>query len=184
MRILVLVLVASLALCAAPAQADPTADMLRVQQAFSALKSVHADMSTADGHTVSVDYVTPDKFHETLFNGMQIIAIGTNVWMYSGGRWMKLPGAMTPVKTMMQNVRTAGVTNAIRTDKITDLGPSLAQGVPARHYRIVGKDASQPVDIWVRADHLPVQVIVGSARGPMTIHYSRFNTVGDIPAPM
>ncbi|HTV93852.1 MAG TPA: hypothetical protein VMG98_14145, partial [Verrucomicrobiae bacterium] len=59
-------------LMTAQAPADPTSDMIAMGQAFAAVHSFHADMTSAKGTTMSMDMILPDKFHMTMNGKMQI----------------------------------------------------------------------------------------------------------------
>lgn len=175
----------ALACTASPSFADSTADMVQMQKAFASLKSYHAEMQMPQGRSMSIDYVAPDKYHETIFNGMQIVSIGSDMWMNQGGKWMKLPGMAAPGRSMLDKLRNAGLRGeAMKDYTITDLGPSMLGAVPAHHYRVVDKQDQQSTDMWVGMNHLPLQVKVSTAQGPMTILYSKYNAVADITPPM
>lgn len=178
---------ALLAFSAAPAAANTTTDMVQMQKAFSAVKSFHCDMRTPDGKAITLDYITPDKFHETLSNGMEMIRIGSDTWMKRDGNWMKLPIEMPQMHAMMDQLRNGGLKHdASKNYTIDDLGMGAVAGVTAHHYRITDTSDGDkaPVNMWVGTDHLPVQVEVSTPHGPMTVTYSHYNDVPDITAPM
>ena len=172
-------------LLAAPAAADPTSDLAQMEKAFASVKSWHADMKMPQGKSISIDMIMPDKIHETMFNGMQMIMIGSDAWMNPSGRWMKLPMVMAPMRAMIDSARSASLNGeAIKDYTITDLGLAVVDGVPTHHYRVVSNRTKAPVEIWVGTNHLPAQIQVSSAQGPMTIVYSKYNEVAGITPPM
>lgn len=175
----------ALACTAAPSFANSTADMAQMQKAFVSVKSYHAEMHMPQGRSMSIDYVAPNKYHETMFNGMQFVNIGTDMWMNQGGKWMKLPSMAAPGRSMMEQLRSAGLRGeAMKNYTITDLGPAMLGAVPAHHYRVVDKQDQKPTDLWVGMNHLPLQMKVSTPEGPMTILYSKYNAVADITPPM
>ena len=82
---------------AAPAMPSPLDPMAK---AFANVKSVHADIKMSRG-TVGIDMIMPDKFHETMFNGMQVIMIGSDMWVSQGGKWTKMPFTIPAMRTMI-----------------------------------------------------------------------------------
>jgi outer membrane lipoprotein-sorting protein len=186
MRISVAILALFAFACtAAPALADPTAEMVQMQKAFASLKSYHAEMRMSQGRSVTIDFVAPDKFRETMYNGIQSVVIGSDMWMKVNGKWSKLPGSMPFVRAAMDSMRSAGVSGELRkTYTVTDLGPAMIGPIPVHHYRMVKKSDNTAADMWLAMNHLPLQVKVNTPQGPMTILYSQYNQVADITRPM
>lgn len=178
-------LLAVLAIVIGPgaALADPTADLAQMQQAWSAVKSVHVDMKTSDGKTIGIDMILPDKFHETLPNNVQMIFIGPDVWMNMGSKWMKMPMTMPSMKTWTTWAKENGMTGAAKDYTATDLGPATLGTIPAEHYKLVSKTDNKTTEMWVGKDHLPIQVFVPNGKESMTVNYSEYNSVPDIAPP-
>jgi hypothetical protein len=169
---------------AAPASADPGADMAAMGQTFAAVHSFHADIVTANGTAMSMDLIQPDKIHMTMNGKMQIIKIAGDLWMNMGGQWQHMPMAGAMMQRPLDMARSAGVQGSIRTDyTITDEGPAMAGGVLARKYHLVNKTNGDVVDMWI-SKNLPIQVQVPAENGLTTIKYSEYNSVPDITAPM
>ena len=167
----------------APAYADATSDMAAMGQAFAGVHSFHADITTSRG-TMSMDMIQPDKFHMTMNGKMQMIKIGSDMWVNSGGSWQHLPmmpgGGM--VQRPMDMARNAGMSASGPSDyAITDLGPAMLDGVLTHKYHLVGK-TGDTVDMWV-SKNLPVQVQATGKQGTATITYSEYNSVPDITPP-
>jgi hypothetical protein len=181
--VMALFFVSMTVLSAAPAPADPTSDMAAMGQAFAAVKSFHADI-TAQGRTMSMDVIQPDKMHMTMNGKMQMIKIGGDMWMNMGGQWQHMPIA---AGSMMQRpfdmARNAGMQEkGANNYTITDQGPALLDGTPTRKYHIVNKTDGSVVDMWL-SKNLPVQIQVPDKSGTSTIKYSEYNSVPDITPP-
>lgn len=169
------------------AQANPTSDLVTAWRTFGTVKSFHADMKMPDNRNLSLDMIVPDKMHATMPQGMQMIRIGSDIWMYRAGSWMKLPVSMPQMGAMSDSARTMGMQTKPEPDKytITYLGPAAVNGTPAQHYRIVRKDNSvKPMEMYIGPNHLPLEVVTQTENGPMTILYSEYNAVPDITPPM
>jgi hypothetical protein len=179
--LLVLIFASMTMLATAPAYADATSDMVAMGQAFAAVHSFHADITTTRG-TMSMDMVKPDKFHMTMNGHMQVISIGTDMWVNMNGSWqhMSMPAGM--MQRPMDMARNAGMQGSGPSDyTITDLGPALLDGVPTHRYHMVGKTGDS-VDMWV-SNNLPLQVQATGKNGTSTIKYSEFNSVPNITPP-
>lgn len=176
-------LVAAMTLAATGvAAADPSADIAAMGQAFAAVHSYHADITTPGGKTMSMDVVQPGKFHMTMNGRMQMIKIGSDFWMNMGGQWQHMNMAGTMMQRPMAMARSAGVEGKAADYTITDEGPAVAGGVPAHKYHLVNKNDGSVVDMWI-AKNLPVQVQVPGKDGVSTIEYSEYNSVPDITPP-
>ncbi len=182
MRVFAISLIAALMALTSAALADPTADLVAMEQSFSSVKSLHADITTEKGQHISIDMIMPDKFRESMPGGMEAVIIGTDAWMHVNGNWIKMPGTM-PANRM--GVRTAGIgANKPSDYTITDMGSSPLGGTPAEKYHLVNTKTNDVVDLWVGKDHLPLQAVVPSAKGGTTsIVYSEYNSVPDITPP-
>ena len=166
----------------ASASADATSDMVATMQNFASVHSYHCDILASRG-TVSMDMVAPDKFHMTMNGKMQLIKIGSDMWMNMGGAWQQMPQVGAMMQRPMDLARGAGMQGHAPSDyAITDLGPALLDGMPTHKYHMVGKDGST-VDMWV-AKSLPVQVQASGKEGTATIKYSQYNSVPDITPPV
>ena len=169
-----------------PARADDRADLYQMATAFRAVKSVHVDIHNPDGRTMAVDIIMPNKFHTSMPTGMEVIAIGSDVWMKHGDSWMKVPGIMgSRMNLGFDQARTAGISGDPRKDyTITNLGPAMMGTIATHHYRLVKNGDSHPLEMWIGNDHLPVQIQVQNSQGTSTIDYSNYNGVPDITPPV
>jgi len=179
--VLVLLFAAMTALSTAPVSADPTSDMMAMGQAFAAVHSFHADITAPRG-TMSMDMILPDKFRMTMNGGMQVVEIGSDMWMNMNGSWQHMSMGGSMLQRPMEMARNAGMHGHGPSDyTITDLGPTVLDGTPAHKYHMVGK-SGDAVDMWV-ANNLPIQVQVTGKEGTSTIKYSEYNSVPDITPP-
>ena len=77
---------------------DPTADVIAASKKFIDLKSFSAKMEGMGQAEIKqqVDYVAPDRYHVTYtagpIPGMELIMIGNQSFMKTGGKWSKMPG--------------------------------------------------------------------------------------------
>ncbi len=168
-------------------QASPLTDIGQAWRTFGTLKSFHADIKMPNSRTISLDEIVPDKMHVTLPEGMQMIRIDSDQWIYRGGSWMKIPMAMPQGGAIADSARTMGIKNAPAPDSysVTYLGTAVVSGVTTQHYRIARKDnTTKPTEMWIGANHLPVQVMTQTDNGPMTILYSKYNAIPNITAPI
>lgn len=185
-RLLASALAAIVLAAPTPALANPGGDFLQAWRNFGGLKSYHAEMKMPD-RSISLDQVVPDKMHVTTSDGMQMIRIHSDMWIYRGGSWMKIPVAMPQMGALGESARTMGMRGRPDSDNytVTYLGPAAVNGAPAQHYRIAAKDnSSRPVEIWIGSNHLPLEVLTQMNTGPMTILYSKYDAVPDITPPM
>ncbi len=144
-------------LATAPAPADPTSDMVAMGQAFAAVHSFHADITTSRG-VMSMDVIVPDKFHMTMNGKMQMIKIGGDMWVNPGSGWQHMPMAGAMTQRPMDMARNAGMSGKGPSDyTITDAGPAMLDGVLTHKYHMVSKSNGNVVDMWV-AKNLPMQV--------------------------
>lgn len=180
---------ALISFAAAPifAQASPLSDVGQAWRTFGTVKSFHADIKMPNDRTISLDEIVPDKMHVTLPQGMQMIRINSDQWIYREGSWMKIPMAMPQAGAIADNARTMGMKGRPEADSysITYLGTAAVNGMTTQHYRLARKDnATKPVEMWIGTNHLPVQVVAQTDNGPMTILYSHYNAIPDITPPM
>jgi hypothetical protein len=172
------------AVAAAPALADPVGELTQMQTAFSAVRSVHFDITTRDRKSISIDMIRPDRYRGSLVGGVHVIIIGSNMWMVQNGRWNKLSGTRNAGGDYLQNARTPLNGRPAREYRVFDAGPSSVNGVPAHHYRATRPGDTRVDDIWIGANHLPLQVLHVDPQGTTTILYSRFNAILPINPPM
>lgn len=180
---------ALLSFAAAPifAQANPLGDVNQAWRTFGTVKSFHAEIKMPNNRTISLDEIVPDKMHVTLPQGMQMIRINADQWIYREGSWMKIPMALPQAGAIADSARAMGIKGSPDADSysVTYLGAAVVNGMTTHHYRIARKDNSaKPTEMWIGSNHLPVQVTAQTDDGPMTILYSKYNAIPDITPPM
>ena len=79
--------------------ADPKADVIEASKKFLTIPSYTAHMQGSGSQgdlKYQLEYSQPDKYHMTYQggpgSGMEMIAIGSNMYTKMGGKWMKSPG--------------------------------------------------------------------------------------------
>lgn len=166
------------------AVASPTSDLLTVEKTFYVLKTFHADL-TMTSTSIAMDFVWPDRVRETLSNGMVAVFIGSNGWMSVSGRTMPMPARMAaPLQAQLQSIRTLGLQgNLARDYTVTFTGVKNIGGRQARTYHLVHKSGSPVVDWWIGTKNLPIQAVVRTSHGLITLRYSQFNAPIGINAP-
>ncbi len=170
-------------LATVPAPADTTGDMAAMWQAFASVHSFHDDITTPRG-SIAMDFVAPDKYHMTMNGQMQLIKIGSDMWMNMGGAWQHMPAVGAMVQRPMDMARNAGMQGGGASDyAITDDGTAMLGGVLAHKYHMVSKSNGNVVEMWV-VKNLPVQVQTSGSEGAATIKYSQYNSVPDITPPV
>ncbi len=99
---------------------DPKGDLVAASKKLVELKSFSAKMQgsgnmsgTASEIKQQVDYVAPDKYHVTYLAGaapgMEIIFIGSDMYMKSGGKWTKSPGGGASMPTLRDSFTEEGL---------------------------------------------------------------------------
>jgi hypothetical protein len=168
-------------------QASPLSDISQAWRTFGTVKSFHAEIKMPNNRTILLDEIVPDKMHVTLPQGMQMIRINSDQWIYRDGSWMKIPMAMPQAGAIAESAQGMGIKGKPDADSysITYLGTALVNGASTQHYRIARKDNStKPTEMWIGANHLPVQVMTHTDDGPMTIVYSNYDAIPNITAPI
>lgn len=184
-------LVAYFGATAATAIADPADDVNQAVKAFSAAKSVHADISSPEGSGTE-DMIAPDKDKTTaMYMGrqIQIIKIGADRYVNYTGTWQKgrYTGAGDPINSQMDAAMNAVLKQRdIRQEfNVSDAGTAMVGGVQAHKYHLVDKGRGDvTADVYVGAGHLPLRLVVNSDGGAVTWTYSRYNRVADFSAPI
>jgi uncharacterized protein YaiE (UPF0345 family) len=162
---------------AAPALADPKADVANAFILFGKASSYHIS-AAAKGRAVEVDTEKPDKMH-VVSGPMELVKIGTTTWVKAGGSWQQFnfPG--------LDQITSAysGALNVVQSPQddvtVTDLGTKTIDGTPLHAYSIVQKSGSATVYIDNGSGY-PVRVVTADGS---SVTFSKFNTAGPITAP-
>lgn len=172
------------ALSVSSAIADPASDLTQMRDAFLALHSFHAEMTTYNGSVITTDSIRPDKIRASS-NGMGIVEIGSTGWVQMGGRWRVFPAAANMLQKQTAMLGSAGFKDrTISSYTITDAGAAVVRGIATHKYRLTSKTDDDRVDVFV-ANHLPVRIVDSSkSSGSGSIDYSQYNAVPAITPPM
>ena len=165
------------------ASGDPKADIIAASKKFIALPSFSAKMDgtgTSEMHS-KVEYVAPDRFHVSYLGGtgagMEMIMIGKQTYMKSGGNWIKSPVALgESIPTLRDSFTDEGLKTL---DDAKFEGDDTVDGKPALvySYKNVTPKGSYPFHskIWVaKSTGLPMKIEVNYENGTlkqMTINY-------------
>jgi hypothetical protein len=166
-RIGLLSAIAAATLLPLAALADPYSDLSQAFAAFNAARSWHATEQMSTGQTILVDHVAPDRWRiQPTLNTTEVL-IGNVAYM--NGREIPMIGGM--MHSRLSNFEMPSVSDFQNTLK--DLGWQTVNGarVHAFSYTIKGV----PETMYVGTNHLPVQAIVKTSQGTMTITYSQYN---------
>ena len=163
---------------AAPALADPTADVKNAMISFANAKSFHVSADDA-GKNVEADIVPPAKAH-FVAGPFELITISGTTWVKAGGSWHQfaIPGI---------DRITVFVTGAIDTVRnppadmvVTDLGTKSIDGATLHGYTIANKAGASPRTIYL--DGSGNLARVESSSGGV-VRFSKFNAPLDISPP-
>ena len=163
--------------------ADPKADIVEASKKFIALKAFSAKMEGMGQTEIKsqVDYVAPDRYHISYLGGtgagMEIIYIGNQTYMKTGGKWSKTPGdSNSAIPTLRDSFTEEGLKT------LTDVkyeNEDTVDGKPALvyTYKNVTPKGGYPFSskIWVaKATGLPLKIVVDYTNGmlkQMTVNY-------------
>ena len=163
--------------------ADPKADIVEASKKFIALKAFSAKMEGMGQTEIKsqVDFVAPDRYHISYLGGtgagMEIIYIGNQTYMKTGGKWSKTPGdSNSAIPTLRDSFTEEGLKT------LTDVkyeSEDTVDGKPALvyTYKNVTPKGGYPFSskIWFgKATGLPLKVVVDYTNGvlkQMTVNY-------------
>ena len=164
------------------AGADPKAEVIDASTKFIALPFFTANME-GQGQTPlksQVSYVAPDRYHIKYLGGtgagMEMIMIGKDSYMKTGGKWSKMPGTGTAIPTLRDSFTEEGLKSL--SDVKYD-GTDSVDGKTANvySYKNVTPKGEYPFTskIWIRQDSgVPVKIVVDYTNGTlkqMTVNY-------------
>lgn len=162
---------------------DPKAELVEASRKFIALNAFSAKMEGVGQTEIrsQVDYVAPDRFHVTYLAGtgagMELIMIGNQSFMKTGGKWSKMPGdSNASIPTLRDSFTEEGLKT------LTDVkyeGDDTVDGKPALvyTYKNVTPKGGFPFSskIWVgKETGLPMKIVVDYTNGvlkQMTVVY-------------
>lgn len=161
---------------------DPTTELKASAKKFMDLKSFSAKMEGMGQTEIrsQVDFIAPDKFHVTYLGGtgagMELIYIGSDSYMKSGGKWTKTPGDAKSIPNLRDSFTEDGLKS------LTDVkfeGEDTVDGKPALvyTYKNVTPVGNYPFTSksWVsKSTGLPIKIYVEYSNGMlknMTVNY-------------
>lgn len=174
---------------------DPREDVVQASKKFIALPAFSAKMEGFGQMEIrqQVDFVAPDRFHVTYLAGaapgMEIIMIGNQSYMKTGGKWSKMPGGNN---SSTPNLRDSFTEEGLKT--LSDVkfdGEDTLHGKPALvyTYKNVTPVGQYPFSskMWVGAQSgVPIKIVVDYTNGvlkQMTVNYDTESPV-TIEAPI
>jgi outer membrane lipoprotein-sorting protein len=161
---------------------DPREDVVQASKKFMELPYFTANMEGVGQTEIKsqVAFVAPDRFHVKYLGGtgagMEMIFVGKDMFMKTGDKWTKMPGAGTSLPTLRDSFTEEGLKT------LTDVkyeGEDSIDGKPvlAYSYGNVTPVGSHPFTstIWVgKETGLPIKIFVEYTNGTlknMTIKY-------------
>ena len=161
---------------------DPTTELKASAKKFMDLKWFSAKMEGMGQTEIrsQVDFIAPDKFHVTYLGGtgagMELIYIGSDSYMKSGGKWTKTPGDAKSIPNLRDSFTEDGLKS------LTDVkfeGEDTVDGKPALvyTYKNVTPVGNYPFTSksWVsKSTGLPIKIYVEYSNGMlknMTVNY-------------
>lgn len=183
----------------APPSGDPKADVIKASKKFLDLPQFTAKMNgqaAAGTMTMTLEFQAPDRFHmigvdPSTQHQTEMIMIGKDMYLQTGGRWMKMPNA---TGASMPNLRQYFDEKGLSTlQDVKYDGDETLDGAPMHTYSYHNSqtNANMPFPfnskIWVgSSDGLPHKIEVTYENGQlksMTINYD-FEKPVDIKPPV
>jgi hypothetical protein len=165
-------LIAAAVLLPLAALADPYSDLVKAHDAFKAAKSWHAVEHFSNGRTMTIDFSAPDRWRVQPMPNMTELVIGSDVYMVRNGKSMKMPMGGEMIRNQIQSAGAQPMDPSIK-QTVKDLGMQTVNGKSVHGYSYTAQ--GQPVTMYVGADSLPVESIVKTPRGTVTVDYSNYN---------
>lgn len=171
---------------------DPKADIVEASRKFIALKSFSAKMEGVGQTEIKsqVDFIAPDKFHVSYLGGtgagMELIYIGSDSYMKTGGKWSKMPGDAKSIPNLRDSFTEEGLKTLtdvkFEGDDSVDSKPALVYSyknvTPVGNYPFTSKT-------WVnKSTGLPMKIYVEYSNGVlkhMTVNYDTESPVSIEP---
>lgn len=174
---------------------DPKEDIIQASKKFIALPAFSAKMEGVGQTEIKsqVDYIAPDRYRISYLGGtgagLEMIMIGNQSYMKSGGKWSKFPGeSNSKIPTLRDSFTDEGLKTL--SDVKFD-GEDMVDGKPALvySYKNVTPVENYPFSskIWIgKESGLPMKIFVEYTNGMlknMTVNYDT-DSVVTIEAPI
>lgn len=94
---------------------DPKSELIAASRKFMDLKSFSAKMEGVGQTEIKsqVDFIAPDRFHVSYLGGtgagMELIYIGGDSYMKTGGKWSKMPGDAKSIPNLRDSFTEEGL---------------------------------------------------------------------------
>jgi len=166
-------IIALVVLSAAPALADPTADVKNAMIALAKATSYHMTASMGD-HTLDGDYVAPSKFHVTA-GPMEAIWIDKTTYIKMNGAWKRFsfPG-MDQMLSPVAHVQSFIASHSDIT--VTDLGAKTVDGAILHAYLVKTNEANtKPATVYVDGSGTVARIEATEAGSTAVIRFSNIN---------
>jgi len=157
--------------------ASPSDDLNKIKAAFVAAKSWHATEQLPDGKTIDVDFAAPDRWKIKPTPKVTELLIGNDVYMEQNGKTTRVPMPAGMLRKAIENFQFSPLDEDIK-KSAQDLGPQTVNGQKLHGYSFTSQGT--PVTLYVDNSNLPIQAVVKTNRGPVTINYSGYNSPIDI----
>lgn len=173
---------------------DPTTELKAASKKFMDLKSFSAKMEGMGQTEIrsQVDFIAPDKFHVTYLGGtgagMELIYIGGDSYIKSGGKWTKMAGDAKSIPNLRDSFTEEGLKSLTDVkyegeetlDGKTAFVYSYKNVTPVGNYPFTSKS-------WInKITGLPIKIYVEYSNGMlknMTVNYDTESPV-TIEAPI
>lgn len=162
---------------------DPKADVIAASRKFIDLKSFSAKMDGVGQTEIKsqVDYVAPDRFHVKYLAGtgagMEMIMIGNQTYMKTGGSWSKMPGNTNSTIPTLRDSFTGEGLKTLSDVKYEGSDAVDGKSALVYTYKNVTPKGDFPFTsrMWVAKDTgLPMKIVVDYTNGvlkQMTVNY-------------
>lgn len=162
---------------------DPKAAVIAASRKLIDLKAFSAKMDGMGTSEIKqqVDYVAPDRYHiiytAGAAPGMEMIFIGSDMYMKTGGKWSKTPGNAAAIPTLRDSFTEEGLKSLA---DVKSEGEDTVDGKSAYvySYKNVTPKGSFPFNakIWVaKSTGIPIKIVAdyptNTALKQMTVNY-------------
>jgi hypothetical protein len=145
---------------------------------FADLSSYQMEMMGKGAKSVTIDVVKPGNMHMRA-QGVEMIVVGTGMYMKMGGNWMKMPHQKTSgMGDMASKVR--AMTKGANAVTATDLGMKSVGGETLHAYRMKQSDGTEST-VYVGRDGYCHRI---DTKDNSSVTFSKFNAVPPIRAPI
>jgi hypothetical protein len=166
---------------AAGAFATPTDDVANAFTKLGTATSYHMAVQTAQGGSMDIDMVPPEKMHATMAQ-VEMIRVAGATYVKVNGNWMKLPSAVPQMAAQMGAVSyIQSVGNNPKQAQVEDLGMKTVDGASYHAYKVTPADG-KPSTLYVDASGLPARVDVTEPRWTSIVRFTKYNAPLSIDA--